>query len=50
VYLPAFLVIVISSSLAAPLGARVAHAMSVVNLKRLFALFIYAMAIRLLLA
>lgn len=44
VYLPALAVIAVASMLCAPLGARAAHAMNVKQLKRAFALLLYAMA------
>jgi uncharacterized membrane protein YfcA len=44
VYLPALLFIVCFSVLTAPLGARLAHALPVDKLKRIFALFLYAVA------
>lgn len=44
VYLPALLFIVCFSVLTAPLGAKLAHALPVDRLKRIFALFLYAVA------
>lgn len=44
VYLPALLFIVCFSVLTAPLGAKLAHALPVDKLKRIFALFLYAVA------
>ena len=44
VYLPALVAIVCSSVLTAPLGAKLAHALPVDTLKRVFALFLYAVA------
>lgn len=44
VYLPALLGIVVSSVLTAPLGVKLAHALPVDKLKRIFALFLYAVA------
>jgi len=44
IFLPALLVIALASVLAAPLGARAAHALPVRPLKRLFALVLYALA------
>lgn len=46
VYLPALLFIVCFSVLTAPLGARLAHALPVDKLKRIFALFLYVVATR----
>ena len=43
-YLPALLVISVASVSLAPLGARTAHAMDVVQLKRRFALVMFALA------
>jgi uncharacterized membrane protein YfcA len=43
-YLPALAVIALASVLVAPLGARAAHAMNVKQLKRVFALMLYALA------
>ena len=43
VYLPALVCIVATSMLTAPLGAKIAHAMSVAGLKRMFALLLYAL-------
>jgi len=43
-WLPALAVIVTASVLFAPLGARTAHAMKVAQLKRVFALTLYALA------
>ncbi len=44
VYLPALLFIVCFSVLTAPLGAKLAHALPVDKLKRIFALFLYVVA------
>jgi uncharacterized membrane protein YfcA len=44
VYLPALVCIIIFSMLTAPLGARMAHSLPVVKLKRIFAFFLYAVA------
>jgi uncharacterized membrane protein YfcA len=44
VYLPALLFVVCFSVLTAPLGAKLAHALPVDKLKRIFALFLYAVA------
>ncbi|MEK8089526.1 sulfite exporter TauE/SafE family protein [Thermithiobacillus plumbiphilus] len=46
VYLPALLGLVLASMLTAPLGARLAHRLPVLHLKRLFALLLYLLAIR----
>ncbi|MGI6655393.1 MAG: sulfite exporter TauE/SafE family protein [Desulfobulbus sp.] len=46
VYLPALAGIVCASVLTAPLGAKIAHALPVDRLKRIFALFLYAVATR----
>lgn len=43
IYVPALLSIVAPSILTAPLGAKIAHAMSVRGLKRVFALLLYAL-------
>ena len=43
-YLPALAVIAVASVLMAPVGARMAHAMDVRQLKRVFALMLYALA------
>jgi uncharacterized membrane protein YfcA len=43
-YLPALLIVSIASVSMAPLGARAAHAMDVVQLKRRFALVLFALA------
>jgi uncharacterized membrane protein YfcA len=43
VYLPALVCIVATSILTAPLGAKIAHALSVARLKRVFALLLYAL-------
>ena len=47
VYLPALVAIVCASVLTAPLGAKLAHALPVDKLKRIFALFLYAVATKL---
>ena len=44
IWLPALLVLVSCSVLTAPLGARMAHALDVRPLKRIFALLLYALA------
>jgi uncharacterized membrane protein YfcA len=43
-YLPALLLIASTSVLTAPLGARLAHAMDVARLKKVFALMLYGLA------
>jgi uncharacterized membrane protein YfcA len=48
VYLPALGLVVVTSMLAAPLGARVAHRLPVKRLRIVFALVLYALAIRML--
>ncbi len=48
IYLPAFIGIVCASVFTAPLGARLAHALPVDKLKRLFAIFLYVVATRML--
>jgi uncharacterized protein len=48
VYLPALALVVTTSMLAAPLGARVAHRLPVKRLRIIFALVLYALAIRML--
>lgn len=47
VYLPALVAIVCASVFTAPLGARLAHALPVEKLKRIFAVFLYAVATKL---
>ena len=44
IWLPALLTLVSCSVLTAPLGARLAHALDVQPLKRIFALLLYALA------
>jgi uncharacterized membrane protein YfcA len=44
IYLPALLVISITSVMTAPLGARTAHKLPVKSLKRVFAIVLYALA------
>lgn len=44
IYLPALLTVSLTSVLTAPLGARLAHALDVTRLKRLFALMLYLLA------
>ena len=46
VYLPALLGVATASMLTAPLGARLAHRVPVKPLKRFFALFLLAVALR----
>lgn len=46
VYLPAFFGIAITSFLVAPLGARLAHRMPVATLKKVFMVFLLALAIK----
>jgi uncharacterized membrane protein YfcA len=48
VYLPAALGVAVASVLSAPLGTRLAHAISALALKRIFALFLAAVGISLL--
>lgn len=48
VYLPALVGIVCASVLTAPLGAKLAHALPVDKLKRIFAIFLYIVATRML--
>ncbi len=48
VYLPALALVVITSMLAAPLGARLAHRLPVKRLRTIFALLLYAFAVRML--
>jgi hypothetical protein len=48
VYLPALALVVTTSMLAAPLGARVAHRLPIKLLRRLFALLLYVFALRML--
>lgn len=49
VYLPAFLGLVVPSVLCAPIGARVAHALPTATLKKIFALFLVFMGVKMLL-
>jgi uncharacterized membrane protein YfcA len=44
IYLPALLVISLTSVMTAPLGARTAHSLPVKTLKRVFAIVLYALA------
>lgn len=46
IYLPALIGLIIASVVTAPLGARVAHALPVARLKRLFALVLYLIGAR----
>lgn len=46
VYLPAFMGIVLASSLTAPVGARLAHRLPQARLKRVFALFLLVVSLR----
>jgi uncharacterized membrane protein YfcA len=46
VYLPAAVAIVIASVLTAPLGARLAHRLPVKQLKKIFAVLLYTLAVR----
>ena len=48
VYLPALALIVTTSMLAAPVGARLAHRLPVKRLRTIFALMLYAVAVRML--
>lgn len=48
VNLPAFGIVIATTLLTAPLGARLAHAMDPKPLKRVFAVFIIAMALNML--
>jgi uncharacterized membrane protein YfcA len=48
VYLPALVLIAATSMLAAPMGARLAHRLPVKRLRMIFALLLYALAIRML--
>jgi uncharacterized membrane protein YfcA len=48
VVLPAFIGIVVASTLAAPLGARLAHRLSEATLRRIFALFVAILGVRML--
>jgi uncharacterized protein len=48
VYLPALVLVAATSMLAAPLGARVAHRVPVKRLRMVFALLLYALAVRML--
>jgi uncharacterized protein len=48
VYLPALILVAATSMLAAPLGARIAHRLPVKRLRIIFALLLYALAVRML--
>jgi uncharacterized membrane protein YfcA len=48
VYLPAFALVVVTSMLAAPLGAALAHRLPVKRLRTLFAVLLYLFAVRML--
>lgn len=48
IYLPALVGLVIPSMLTAPFGARIAHSVPAASLKRFFGIFIYVMAIKML--
>ena len=48
VVLPAFIGIVVVSALAAPLGARLAHRLPETTLRRIFALFVAILGVRML--
>ena len=48
VYLPALALVVVTSMLAAPLGARLAHRLPIKQLRTLFALLLYGFAVRML--
>ena len=48
VVLPAFIGIVVASTLAAPFGARLAHRLSETTLRRIFALFVAILGVRML--
>jgi uncharacterized membrane protein YfcA len=48
VYLPALALVVATSMLAAPLGARLAHRLPIKRLRTLFALLLYGFAVRML--
>ena len=43
-FVPALLVVSLASVVTAPLGARVAHSLDIRQLKRVFALMLYALA------
>ncbi len=48
VVLPAFIGIVVASTLAAPFGAKLAHRLSEITLRRIFALFVTVLGVRML--
>jgi uncharacterized membrane protein YfcA len=50
VYLPALAALVVGSVATAPLGARLAHRLPVTTLKRVFALLLFALATKMVLA
>ena len=50
VFLPALAALVIASSLTAPVGAALAHRLPVVTLKRIFAVLLFALATRMVIA
>ena len=50
VYLPALAAIVAASVLTAPLGAKAAHRLPVAKLKRIFAILLYTLGIRMLIS
>ncbi len=50
VLLPALAALVVASSLTAPLGARLAHALPVATLKRIFAMLLFVLATRMVMA
>jgi uncharacterized membrane protein YfcA len=50
IYLPALAAVVAASVLTAPFGARLAHRMPVALLKRIFAVLLYALATKMIVA
>jgi uncharacterized membrane protein YfcA len=48
VYVPALALVVVTSMAAAPIGARLAHRLPVKRLRVIFALLLYALALRML--
>jgi uncharacterized membrane protein YfcA len=50
VYFPALLGIALASMLTAPVGVRMAHALPVARLKKLFAIFLLIMGLRMLIS
>lgn len=46
VFLPALIALVIASSITAPIGARLAHRLHVLTLKRVFACLLYVLAVK----